>query len=174
MRIAATLVAVLLAVPAVASAQTSRLGGMLLTVEPDSKPSGGEMAGWLAYARGAFYVGGEIAIGNTTAGDEDGAISYQAIAGGRAQISPRVSVLVDGGLGISQQFDVRLGILGGKSDTDTKAFAPSAAARVHLVGELGTVGEVRFGLALTGDARSTLDENAAPAMGLGLGVLMSR
>ena len=174
MRIAALLVAALVAVPTVASAERSRVGGMVLTIEPNAEPNNGTMAAWLAYAPGAFYVGGEIAVGNATAGDEDGSISYHAIAGGRARISPHVSLLVDGGAGISQQFDVQLGLLGGESDSDTRAFAPSAAARVHLVGELGTIGGSELGLALTSDVRTTLDENAAPAMGLGLGLFMSR
>jgi hypothetical protein len=174
MRIAATLVAVLVAVPTVASAGTSRVGGMLLTIDPDSEPDNGVLAAWLAYSPGAFYVGGEIALGNATAGNEDGSLSYHAIVGGRARISPRVNVLVDVGLGISQQFDVQLGILGGESGSDTKAFAPSAAARVHLVGMLGTVGSSELGVALTGDSRTTLDDNAAPAIGLGLGVFITR
>lgn len=172
--VTATLVAALCVVPAVASADASQIGGTLLTVEPDSEPNNGELAGWLAYAPGSYYVGGEIAIGNATAGREDGAVSYQAIVGGRARLSPHVSVLVDGGLGVSQQFDIQLGILGGESGSDTRAFAPSTAARVHLVGELGEFGGSEIGIALTGDARSTLDENAAPAMGLGLGVYLAK
>ncbi len=174
MRIAIALIAVLAALPTIASAETSHIGGMNLTIEPDGEPNNGSMSGWFAYAPGTLYVGGEIAIGNATAGREDGSISYHLVGGARAEVSPRISVLVDGGVGISQQFDVQLGILGGESGSDTRSFAPSAAARVHVVGEIGTVGDTDVGIALTGDSRSTLDENAAPAMGLGLGVFMSR
>ena len=168
-------VAAVAAVPTVASAETSsRAGGMFLTVEPDSEPNNGAWSAWLAYAPETFYVGGEIALGNATAGDEDGSLSYHVIGGARTEISSRVLLLVDGGLGISQQFDVQLGILGGQSGSDTKNIAPSAAARVQLVGVLGTVGDSKLGIALTGDSRSTLDENAAAAMGLGLGVYVAR
>jgi hypothetical protein len=173
------LVALLLAPTAAAAAPAGRsgatIGGSVLTFEPGPgmEPVGGQLGGWLGYAPGALYVGGEITVGTATRGHEDVAFSYQALAGVRGHPSPRTTVLLDGGLGVSQQIDFDLGLFGTEANSETKAWAPSAAARVGLVGELGQLSGIHLGLALTGDARSTLDADAALALGVGVGFIMT-
>src|SRR5690606_15813468 len=96
-------------------------------------------------------------------------VSYHALAGARGRLASNVSLLVDGGLGISQQATWHLGLFGGKQGFETEGFAPSAAARVQLVCELGRLIDTRVGLALAGDVRSTLDASAALGTSVGLG-----
>jgi hypothetical protein len=160
---------------AVAGEAGATMGGTQLTLEPGPgmEPVGGELGGWLAYAPSALYIGGEITVGSATRGQEDFAVSYHALVGVRARTSPRTSVMLDGGIGVSQQVDFDLGLFGSEGNSETKAWAPSGAARVGLVGELGRIGALTLGLALTGDVRSTLDADAALSLGVGAGFIIA-
>lgn len=146
------------------------MGGTGLTLDPSKSPDSGQMSTWLAYSPGTWFVGGEIAVGSPQTSGAEFAVSYHALAGRKTQLSRRWFVLADGGLGVSQQTDWQWDILGdGEMEFDTRVWVPSAAARVHLGAELGSLSSAKLGIALASDARSTLDDSATLELGLGVG-----
>jgi hypothetical protein len=162
----------LLELSSVASADSHGLAGMSLTLGPAASTDEVETGAFDAWGGGMVsdqaYVGGQISIGNYTANDDFG-IRYHALAGMRREVSPRISVLGDLGAGVTQQVEYHLGLFGEKGGFDTVGWVPSGAARVHLVGELGTVRTTTVGLALTTEAAATYDfESTGVGVGVGL------
>jgi hypothetical protein len=155
---------------AAAPARAGTLAGSAVTVQPGGEDGlgGGGLELWLAHAWDGYYAGGELAAESYTSGESDFALSYHALLGARHPLGERVAIVADVGAGISQQIDVRLGLLGSESDTDTEAVVPSGAVRASLVVALGTIGESRIGLAFAGDLRGTTDGDAGGGVGLGV------
>jgi len=172
MRLAAVagpvVLAALITWPAAASAGV--LAGSALTLAPDREDGGLDV--WVARDWGAVYAGGEIATETFTRGPGDLGMSYHVVGGGRLRLSPRISVLADAGLGVTQQVGASLGILDDSGlSFDTEGWAPSGALRVHLLAQLGERGATRCAFALTSDARATPDH---AGVGLGLGLVFAR
>jgi hypothetical protein len=122
---------------------------------------------------GTVYAGGELQIETFTRGTGEFGVSYHALVGADTQLSPRIRVLGDAGLGVTQQVDAHIAILGGEDKMETEAWVPSGAVRLHLLAELGMVGATTWSLGLTADARSTVTGDSA-GVGLGLGLVIAR
>lgn len=166
----------LMCVSSVASAQTHY--GDVITVRPASATelAGGSLAMWAAGGVGEHgYVGGELSIGNYVTPDDAG-ISYHVLGGVKSEVTSRVALLVDAGAGVTQQFELHLGLFGGESGADTVGWVPSGAVRAQLVGKLGTVSTTTVGITLHTEARVglPLDGDVTAGTGLGLGLYLSR
>ena len=165
-------VALLCMSSAASAAPSTVVGGTALTLDPSTSPDSGQGLGWLAYSpAGTWYVGGELALGSPQVDHAEFALSYHALAGTSVSLSPAWAMLFDGGIGVSQQADAQLHLLSDDGmEMSTRAWTPSAAARVHFVAGLGKLHNNRAGIALVADARSTLDSSAALELGVGLGI----
>lgn len=164
MRLAAVLVALL--VPSVASAEA--VYSDTVSVGPATEIEDAGLGMWGAgYVSQNVYVGGEITAESYDA-DEAFSVSYHALVGARAKVSPRVAVLADVGAGITQHVSFELGLFGSEGGFDTEGVLPSGAVRVHLVGELGKVNDTSIALGLQSEARSTLEGHAGVGVGIGL------
>lgn len=169
------LAAVLVCVSSTASADGTVISGSALTLDPSVSPDSGQLGTWMAYAKDAWFVGGEIAIGSPQVRSADFRIGYHALAGVRTNLSPAISVAADGGLGVAQQADASWHILGdGDMEMSTRAWTPSAALRAHLAADLFTVRSSQVGVELVTDARSTLDSSADLEVGVGVGFYVAR
>jgi hypothetical protein len=160
----------LLCVPSLATANTLTMGNTVM-VEPSTDPDDGGGTFWGAgYVHDAVYVGGELAF--ETFDSDDLGISWHALVGVQQRLGNRVAVLADVGAGVTQDVTFNIGLFGSKSGFETERVAPSGAVRLHLVGELGSVGTATIGLGLSSEARSTMDGESG--VGVGLGLYVSR
>lgn len=170
------LVVGLVCASSVASAQT--IGGDTFSVQParSGDIDGGGLGMWAAGVIGDLgYVGGELSLGSYATPDDAG-ISYHLLGGIKQRVASRFVVLADAGAGVTQQLAVELGWFGGESGIETAAWMPSAALRVQLVGELGTIGETTVGLGLSTETRMgmPLDGDVGVGAGVGLGIYLAR
>lgn len=159
----------LLCMPSFASAGI--VVGTAAMVEPSTDPDDGGGTFWGAgYVHDNVYVGGELAM--ETFDSDDLGISWHAVVGVEQRMHDRITMRADVGAGITQDVTFELGLFGSEGGFEGQGVSPSGAIRVHLVGELGTVGQATFGLGLSSEARSTMGGEAG--VGVGLGLYVSR
>jgi hypothetical protein len=165
MQLAAVLVSV---VATVSTAHAGAIAATSAAVAPSTQPEEGGFTMWGAGdVHEHVYVGGEVAF--QTFDSSDLGVSLHALVGVKSRLSERIVVLADAGAGVTNHVTFQLGLFGTEGgDEGTSA---SGAVRVHLVGELGTLGMVRVGIGLSSEARSTLDGEAGVGVGLGLYLL---
>lgn len=164
------LVALVVAVvPSVAAAEI--VGGNLFTVSPI--PETGSLGGWVAGGVGPVYVGGEIALETLDLIDADVGISYHVLVGHRHALSERLHVLVDAGIGVTQEIDVHLALFGGESETES-LLLPSGAVRAQLAIRLGRLKNVDVALGVGSEARGAFDsDESAGGISVGLAMVLS-
>jgi hypothetical protein len=167
MQLAAVLVSV------VATVSTAHAGAVAATsaaVAPSTQPEEGGFTMWGAGdVHENVYVGGEVAF--QTFDSSDLGVSLHALVGVKSRLSERIVVLADAGAGVTNHVTFQLGLFGTEGGFEDEGTSASGAVRVHLVGELGTLGMVKVGIGLSSEARSTLDGEAGVGVGLGLYLL---
>jgi hypothetical protein len=168
MRMLTTLAFVVL--PSVAAAEV-RVGS-LATIAP-VMPETASLGGWIAGDFGPVYLGGEIAIETIDVIEGDVGISYHALVGHRHALSKRVHLLVDGGVGVTQEEKTTLGF-GSRGFSDTVGVIPSGAVRAQLAFELFHLAGAAFAIGVGSEARGAVDSNeSAGGIAVGLAVVVS-
>ena len=160
----------LVALPSVAAAEV-RVGS-LATVAP--VPETASLGGWLAGDFGPVDLGGEIALERVDLIEGDVGISYHALVGHRHELSKRVHLFVDGGIGVTQEEKVTLGLFGSRGGSETIGVVPSGAVRAQLAFELGDLAGATFAIGVGSEARGAVDSNdSAGGIAVGLAMVVS-